>query len=378
MHESSTYDIAIIGGGLAGLCMGIQSAAAGFSVVLFEKEVYPFHKVCGEYISMESLPFLQRLGLDTDQLKLPVIKKLLLTDVQGDEYRFALPLGGFGISRYVLDSTLFNIAVSKGVKAVTNCKVHDVTFQDEMHFVENNAHPCTAKIVVGSFGKKSNLDVKWKRPFTRMERGGKNYVGIKYHVRYEHPHDEIALHNFKDGYCGMSKIEDDKSCLCYLTTAAQLQAAGNSIRKLEEDVLYQNPRLKSIFSSATFLYNEPLAISQISFAAKSLVHDHVLLAGDAAGLITPLCGNGMSMAMHASDILFHIVRKFLANEISRSEMEAEYNQQWSKQFKQRLFVGRTVQNFFGSPVTTRLFLKTMNSLPALSRSLIRATHGKSF
>ena len=62
MAERPQYDIAIAGGGLAGLSLAIQSAYAGFNVLLLEKEEYPFHKVCGEYISFESWDFLESLG----------------------------------------------------------------------------------------------------------------------------------------------------------------------------------------------------------------------------------------------------------------------------------------------------------------------------
>jgi len=55
------YDIAIIGGGLAGLSLAILAADASYKVALVEKENYPFHKVCGEYISLESYNFLMRL-----------------------------------------------------------------------------------------------------------------------------------------------------------------------------------------------------------------------------------------------------------------------------------------------------------------------------
>ena len=77
--DQDTYDAAIIGGGLAGLSLAIQMARKGYSVVLFEKEKYPFHKVCGEYISMESWPFLLSLGLDLSALNLPKIDTLNLT-----------------------------------------------------------------------------------------------------------------------------------------------------------------------------------------------------------------------------------------------------------------------------------------------------------
>ena len=62
MNADRIYDIAIVGGGLAGLSLSILLARKGFRICLFEKESYPFHKVCGEYISMESWDFLVGLG----------------------------------------------------------------------------------------------------------------------------------------------------------------------------------------------------------------------------------------------------------------------------------------------------------------------------
>ncbi len=73
MSDETVYDVAVVGGGLAGLSLAIQCAGNGFSVVLFEKEIYPFHKVCGEYISMESWSFLESLGVPLTNLELPVI-----------------------------------------------------------------------------------------------------------------------------------------------------------------------------------------------------------------------------------------------------------------------------------------------------------------
>ncbi|MCW3086897.1 MAG: NAD(P)/FAD-dependent oxidoreductase, partial [Sediminibacterium sp.] len=72
-HKPAEYEIAIIGGGLAGLTLAIQGADAGYKVILFEKETYPFHKVCGEYISMESWDFLQRCGVPLGDWSLPRI-----------------------------------------------------------------------------------------------------------------------------------------------------------------------------------------------------------------------------------------------------------------------------------------------------------------
>jgi len=375
----NTYDVAIIGGGLAGLTLSIQCIDAGYKTILFEKETYPFHKVCGEYISMESLPFLQRLGFDDKKFDLPLIKKLQLTDVKGNLYDFDLLPGGFGISRYTLDHALYQLALSKGVEICSNSKVQDIHLQNDSFAIATVKEKYVATVAAGTFGKRSNLDIKWKRDFIKTKPGKlNNYIGIKYHIRYPYPKDHIALHNFSDGYCGISNIEDEKCCLCYLTTANNLKANNNSIPEMEKNVLFQNPVLKEIFSTAEFLYKEPLVISQVSFSKKRQVEDHVLMVGDAAGLITPLCGNGMSMAMHASKLAFENIHAFLQNKIDRNQMEDNYTHEWQQQFSKRLWMGRTVQHLFGNNTSTGLFLSVMHNMPWLAKQVIRSTHGEVF
>lgn len=113
MTGEYTYDCAVIGGGLAGLTLSIQLATKGHTVILFEKEQYPFHKVCGEYISFESWNFLEGIGLPLSKMELPVIKTLNVTAPDGTILTADLPLGGFGISRYKIDYELYKIAVKK-------------------------------------------------------------------------------------------------------------------------------------------------------------------------------------------------------------------------------------------------------------------------
>lgn len=373
------YDVSVMGGGLGGLSLAIQCADAGFKVVLFEKETYPFHKVCGEYVSRESISFLDKMGVSLGERHLPRIDTLELSDAKGRVYSFELKTGGFGISRYLLDDLLFREAQAKGVEVLTGTKVTACRFDGNFFLIEANKQHFISKVCVGAFGKRSNLDVSWKRPFI-LQKPDKlnNYIGIKYHIRYPLASDRISLHNFSHGYCGISAIEDGNCCLCYLTTADNLKQNQGSVERMEQTVLMKNPQLKKIFSAAEFLYDAPLVISQISFAKKKQVENHVLMVGDAAGLITPLCGNGMSMAMHASKLAFESIYCFLQEGISREEMERSYVYQWKHHFSKRLFVGRNVQRFFGHDTSTSLFLSVMDRLPRLAGTLIRSTHGEPF
>jgi menaquinone-9 beta-reductase len=375
---AADYDIGIVGGGLGALTLAIQAAQQGYRVVLFEKEQYPFHKVCGEYISNESWNFLERCGMPLDEWQLPKINKLTISASSGKLFNFQLPLGGFGISRYKLDNSLYEKAVSLGVVVYTATKVNDVKAIDDVFHISSDTTSVSALVVVGAFGKKANLDVKWGRDFIQHKPTKiNNYLGVKYHIEYPHPVDNISLHNFTNGYCGISAIENNKCCLCYLTTAENLVAAGNSITAMEQNILSKNKQLAAIFSNARFLHEQPITISQINFHKKEQVNNHILLVGDAAGMITPLCGNGMSMAMQAGCMALAQIQLYLNKRISRQEMELNYQKNWQKQFAFRTATGRLVQQFFGG-ASTAVFLQIMSKSAYLSKKLIQQTHGQPF
>jgi flavin-dependent dehydrogenase len=377
--DRRSYDVIIAGGGLAGLALSIQLARAGYSVALLEKETYPYHKVCGEYISLESWNFLEELGLPLSDWNLPIIRQLQVSAPDGNSITHELPLGGFGVSRYRLDSAMAGIARSEGVELRESVKVTDMQFERSMFTVHTSDGVLYSKIACAASGKRSNLDIKWRRPFTQKRSDRlNNYVGVKYHIRADIPADLISLHNFRDGYCGISRIEDGKCCLCYITTARNLRESGNSIPEMERMILRQNPFLEKIFSSANFLFPQPVTISQISYERRTRVEDHVLFTGDAAGMIPPLAGNGMSMALHGSKIAYRCIDAYLKGQIARYELEQEYTDQWDKQFGRRLWTGRFLQAWFGSERRTNLLLYSLKPFPGLVSFLIRQTHGEPF
>jgi flavin-dependent dehydrogenase len=366
--------IFIVGGGLAGLISSIRLQRAGFEVTLAEKKSYPFHRVCGEYISNEVKPFLKRESLFPENIPYSDISKLWVTSLVGTPLFAKLDMGGFGISRYAYDMFLYQKAVAEGVKVLQKTTVSEVYFQEnsfEITLSTQKKH--YADIVIGAYGKRTALDKQLNRDFISKS---SPYIGVKYHIKTDFDKDTIALHNFKDGYCGISAVENDIYNLCYLTTRKNLLAHGN-IPAMQQHILQTNPYLKHIFTNADFLFDKPEVINEISFAPKKCVENHVLMCGDSAGLITPLCGNGMAIAIRASKILTDIL---ISNRLQfeRKQVEMQYQTQWKIHFQQRLRTGRVLQHLFGEKFTTEIAVQILKNTPFLLKKLITLTHGAPF
>lgn len=366
-------DVLVIGGGLAGLVSASLLAKRGHAVLLVEKKQYPFHRVCGEYVSNEALDFLKRENLLPLNYDLPEIKNFLFTDTAGSEVYIPLDLGGFGISRYLLDDFMYKQAQSFGVKFRTGTQVVDYAFEekaDEFQLKLSDLSQISAKHVIGAFGKRSKLDKVMKRPFIQMR---SPFIGVKYHIKTDFARDVVALHNFEGGYCGINSIEEDKFNLCYLGSRDQLRKFG-SVEVMEREILWKNPILKALFNESEFLFEKPEVINEINFEPKKPVEDHILMAGDSAGLITPLCGNGMAIAIHSGKMAAEAIIKGK----SRQETESLYEDTWRKEFQTRLWVGRTVQNLFGAKSASVLTRKLIKNVPFFAKQIIKNTHGRPF
>jgi flavin-dependent dehydrogenase len=147
---------------------------------------------------------------------------------------------------------------------------------------------------------------------------------------------------------------------------------------MEEQILFKNPFLKHLFKNSDFIYEKPEVINEISFERKTLVEDHILFCGDSAGMITPLCGNGMAIAFHSAKILVESIIHFSGKPMNRQALEQNYKKNWSKQFALRLSAGRTIQKLFSNSFVSDIAISTLNTMPYLTQMLVKKTHGKVF
>ncbi|WP_310557492.1 FAD-dependent monooxygenase [Flavobacterium sp.] len=366
-------EVTIIGGGLAGLTAGIHLSKIGIQVTIIEKSSFPKHKVCGEYISNEVLPYFNWLGLDIENLNPTKITKLQFSTQNGKTINTELPLGGFGISRYILDEFLYKKAILNGCKIIQENVANIEFMEDEFTITMVNNAVLKSKIVLGAFGKRSNIDQKLNRNFIQQK---SPWLAVKAHYSGVFNDDLVGLHNFKGGYCGVSKVEEGKINICYLADYETFKQYKN-INEYQDNILKKNPNLKYFFENSTLLFDKPLTISQISFEQKKSIENHILMIGDTAGLIHPLCGNGMAMAIHSAKIASELIAQFCTNQIkTRTELETKYQQQWILNFKNRLKTGKIISNILQKPKLSQFLMQLLIIFPFLLSTIIKKTHGK--
>lgn len=369
---NAKYNIIIIGGGLAGLTSALHLSKNNLSVLVIEKNAYPNHKVCGEYVSNEVLPYLASLDIYPLKQQAKQIHKLILSSKTGAYLQQQLPLGGFGISRYCLDHLLaLKVKESATILEETVVKIN---YQENLFtVVTSDGASFTSQYVIGAFGKRSNMDKVMDRDFASKK---SPWLAVKAHYKADFPDDVVALHHFNGGYCGLSKVENNHVNMCYLTNYNVFKTY-KSIPDFEQNVLTENPFLKKFLNHAIPVFEKPLTISQISFETKKPVENHILMAGDSAGLIHPLCGNGMAMAIHSAKILSEILVAFYnTKSTSREFLENEYTQKWTATFKSRLKTASMLQKIVIRPGFLHVGIQTAIRFPRIIPIIIQKTHGK--
>lgn len=373
LHRVNSPKVVIIGGGLAGLTAALHLAQKGKQVLVIEKNQYPNHKVCGEYVSNEVKPYLEQLGLEFGNLGLPEIDTLQISTQNGKLIEIDLPLGGFGISRYAFDYKLYQLAIKKGVDFLFDTVV-DVQFaNDEFSVTLSSKEKIHSKVVLGAFGKRSNLDIRLNRRFIQEK---SPWLGIKSHYKNNgHPSNLVGLHNFPGGYGGLSLTEKGDVNFCCLVKYDSFKKEGD-IAAFNHAVVSKNPILRDFLSNTEAKFEKPLSIAQISFEKKKVVDNHILMCGDTAGLIHPLCGNGMAMAIHSAKLAAEQVVMFMEKpNFTRKDMEKEYQLLWEKNFRKRLWMGRRLQDLMLHTKWFNLGMHTVANSKILLRKLISNTHG---
>ncbi|MBC7811579.1 MAG: hypothetical protein H7175_10550, partial [Burkholderiales bacterium] len=335
---------------------------------------YPHHKVCGEFLSPECTPILDTLGMTAalNDLHPITIDTICLTAPDGTTWQTALP-GALGLSRYALDHALAKQAAVLGVDVREATNVTNIAGSFSKGFdVQTRSETVRARTVIATHGKRGALDRTLNRRFLRQQQP---FVGLKAHFHGPPIPNRIELHAFPGGYCGLSETESGAANVCLLVRESVFQA-HDGIATFIDWMAGQNPRLGAWLSQAESISERWLSIAQVPFVNKQAVENDVLMAGDSAGLIVPLAGDGIAMALRAGSLAAAHVADYVAEQISADDLRRSYTTAWRGEFTTRLRLARVLQTIVLRPSLLAMGLRLLNAVPALGDFIVTHTREK--
>ena len=374
-------DVVIVGAGPGGATLAALLSSRGVSVTILDRSTFPRDKVCGEFLSWDALPVLDAIGaleiLDERGARRIDRCAIMLGD---REYRFGFPGEARGISRRTLDEVILDRARALGATVMEGWSATRVEpRKNEDGFVLAKGRSgaemkINAGILVGAWGRWGRLDIQLQRQFVRETR--RRHFGFKRHYS-ELPVDDrtIRLHSFDRGYLGVSPVEGERTNICGLVHGSRIRSMKGGWESLVESLREEADELDRLFREREPRQEEFLSSEPVVFSAREPVVEGMLLIGDAAGIIDPLAGNGMAMAIQSALLAAGTVLQRLSGGRLAEVADRLYAKNFSEWFDSRIRWSRRSAMVLSRPS----LLRAAGSLapgPALGEFLTRKTRGQ--
>jgi len=367
------YDLIIIGGGPAGSSAAITAARSGARVLLLERGRFPRHKVCGEFVSAESLNLLSSLlhsdhaHLLTDAPRMPQLRAYL----DGRILRSPVEPPAASISRLELDAALWDSAARDGADALQQTTVQAVEGHDPFQLT-STVGTFESRAVINCSGRWSNLRASSsENGGTRATGSARKWLGLKTHFVEGSPSHTVDLYFFEGGYCGVSPVtvasepSHERVNVCTMVWA--------DVATTFEEVFRQNPDLESRAQGWQRLI-EPVTTSPLIFHDPQPEQDGVLQAGDAATFVDPFVGDGISLALRSGTLAAQCLTRFIRGEITFAAAVNGYRNAY-QQWLAPVFRNSTrIRRLLGLPRMFRIpIVSVLEKTPALTEYLVKTT-----
>lgn len=362
------FDLAIIGGGPAGCAAATVAARNGARVLLLERGQFPRHKVCGEFVSAESLSLLEDLFAGEFKTVIASSPRISRTRifVDGRMLEAEICPAAASITRFQLDSALWHSCCVAGVEC------HPETYVQAAHGlgpfrIITRGEVFEARAIVNATGRWSNLT----SPAARALTNGEKWLGVKAHFSEPLVSNAVDLYFFEGGYCGVQPI-------AFRENAARAQINACAMVRAEvatslAGVLTQNGRL-SERSRSWQPETEPVTTSPLIFHEPEPLQGNILQVGDAAAFVDPFIGDGISLALRSGALAAECLAPFFRGQRSLDQVSTEYSREYEIRFANVFRTSSKIRGLLGWPrIVRKPVLSLLAQTPFITKQIIRMT-----
>ncbi len=255
------FDLIVVGGGPAGSAAAITAVRGGARVLLLERGRLPRHKVCGEFVSAESLELLgsllhgQHLAVLNDAVRISRTRLY----IDGRVIGASVGPAAASIARFDLDAALWECAQLAGVDARQQVTVREIKGRGPFRICSSDGE-FESRAVINASGRWSILN-------GTTAVAEQKWVGLKAHFAESSPEASVDLYFFDGGYCGVQPVARGRVNACAMVRA--------DVASTLDEVFEQHGALRKRSRSWKLLIDPvstspPLALRSGAMAAKCL------------------------------------------------------------------------------------------------------------
>lgn len=390
------YDVIVIGAGPAGSAAAIRLAERGVRVLVLEEKRMPREKLCGEFITPECFPSLERLGVMQRMLERGAARltrlclvvsggKIVRTEIKEMS---ATADWAMSLSRARFDQVLFERAKEAGANCLEGIAVKQCMFDNNqthrveaMSLAEGRPVYFEAPLIIDASGRNSRLMVG--RDERRAGEKGSRLYALKGHLSgVVGINEQVELYFFPQGYGGLSLVEDGLVNLCFIANEHAFKSSGGEAEKIIEQTIMNNRLARERLRSSR-IAGKWHTVGPLAFGHRRLSQNGIIAVGDASGMIDPFTGTGIQIALRTGEIAAEAILASLMdgsrkiNERPDAAIKqkalARYAADYEKEFGKRLRVAGFLRAIAFSPAMANLSASILALAPPLARRVLRAT-----
>jgi flavin-dependent dehydrogenase len=334
---------------------------------LLERGRFPRHKVCGEFVSAESLSLLEGLLTEQDRQLIADAPRIRQGRIFADGAEIQAPINppAASIARFDMDYALWKACVESGMEARQAAMVEAVEGTGPFA-VRTAGENCEAKALINASGRWSNLT----SAAVRAAATGERWVGLKAHFRESRPPASVDLYFFEDGYCGVQPVGQQSNGAGVINACAMVKATSATTLA---DVLRLHPALDER-SRGWQAVTQPVSTSPLVFREPEPVKDAILQVGDSATFVDPFIGDGISLALRSGALAAECLAPFFAGACDLEQAANHYTQQYRKRLTHVFRNSSMLRRGLSWPrVIRRPVLALFEKTPGLAKRLVTMT-----